>query len=78
MNKMIILDVNYGKPVYDEKNKKLLGWSLTFLVVVDSALFSPFVCSRFFPESWWRNSYKNMLQFRTSLLSQIRQNENNK
>ncbi|MBQ6736055.1 MAG: hypothetical protein IJQ90_01035 [Alphaproteobacteria bacterium] len=72
-----LLDVDQGKPVYDEKTGKLLGWSLTMLVE-DFGVFSPVVHSRFFRESWCKNSYKRMSRFRQRLLSQIKENTKQK
>jgi len=63
------------RPVYDEKTGKFLGFKL-FYVVETAGLLSPVAHSRFFKETWYRNSYRAMCRFRNKLLS--KQNENHK
>lgn len=67
-----------SKPLYDSTTGKLRGWNLSW-----NCANSEFGClwnvaqkSRFFEERWFRDSYKAMCRFKSSLLAG--QNENTK
>ncbi len=58
--------------VYGEKSGKFLGWRLSWVIVTD---YYDIDASRFFKETWFRNSYRAMCRFQRKLL---KRNENTK
>ena len=67
-----------SKPLYDSTTGKLRGWNLSWNCADPEfgCLWNVKQKSRFFEERWYRNSYKAMCRFQSSLLAG--QNENNK
>ena len=67
-----------SKPLYNPQTGKLLGWDLSWNYVEPElgCLEITTSASHFFEERWFRNSYKAMCQFKSSLLAG--QNENTK
>ena len=62
-----------SEPVYSKTSGKLVGWRLFWTAFTD---YYDIDDSRFFKETWFRNSYRAMCRFQNKFL--LKKNENNK
>ena len=61
-----------SEAIYSEKSGKFLGWQLSWVIITD---YYDIDASRFFKETWFRNSHRAMCRFQRKLL---KRNENTK
>lgn len=74
MRNSIIYDVE-SNPVYDEETGDFTGWEVTWWGVEKKICPLRIQWSRFFKETWFRNSERAAQRFKERLL---KQNNNNK
>ena len=65
-----------SKPLYDSTTGKLLGWELSWNYVEPEfgCLEIRIPASRFFEQTWFRNSYRAMCRFKSGMLASVNQN----